>query len=568
MRKALLLPAIVASLCTLGLGYESSAAVKLDPNALQDLPCPAEACPARTVGTIEEPLEAALVSGFVRIKGFAFDGNLVSNVDLFIDGTDEVNRVTQPGGANINLPRPDLLQAFPQYAYTLGKNPGFLMSFRAANYSNGTHTLYIRITDVTGCCYFLAPRTVRVNNARNQPPFGEMNLPEPDQPISNTGVIHVTGWALDDRRIDHVEIFVDGLQERQAVLGISRPDIAAAFPGVTDALLSGWIMNLDSTRLTNGVHTVSALAVDDQGQRGLLGVARVQIFNNAPNLPPFGELEYPLLNATWFGNCVTQTGGPSGGDIIDARFVQFVRGWALDTSVVMERGGVSWLQLELDGVIIKDTRQDCAREPELNNQLYDCYGYYRPDIEILYPGFQQCPNCGWEFVLDVGFLITQRGFREGAHILQVKAGDKEDQLTLLKELPIYFECATGALDPPPIGFVDDPSNYKFINGVYPVLGWAIDLDSVVRVRILIDGFVQIDAVRGVDFAEYGLPSPDVAIAYPNYPNRGNARFRFWLDTTKLSNSEHDLIIEVLDGRGNRRSAGTRRFLVDNNTLVR
>jgi hypothetical protein len=101
-----------------------------------------------------------------------------------------------------------------------------------------------------------------------------------------------------------------------------------------------------------------------------------------------------------------------------------------------------------------------------------------------------------------------------------------------------------------------------------VLGWAIDLDSVVRVRILIDGFVQIDAVRGVDFAEYGLPSPDVAIAYPNYPNRGNARFRFWLDTTKLSNSEHDLIIEVLDGRGNRRSAGTRRFLVDNNTLVR
>ena len=79
---------------------------------------------------------------------------------------------------------------------------------------------------------------------------------------------------------------------------------------------------------------------------------------------------------------------------------------------------------------------------------------------------------------------------------------------------------------------------------------------------------QIDAVTGVDWADYGYASPDVALAYPFYPQRGNARFRFYLDTTKLSNSEHDLLIEVLDAHGNVRSAGTRRFIVDNNTLVR
>ena len=76
------------------------------------------------------------------------------------------------------------------------------------------------------------------------------------------------------------------------------------------------------------------------------------------------------------------------------------------------------------------------------------------------------------------------------------------------------------------------------------------------------------ASRGVDYAEYGLPSPDVAAVYPNYPQRDFARWRFYLDTTKLSNSEHDLLVEVIDGRDNVRSAGTRRFLVDNNTLVR
>ena len=87
-------------------------------------------------------------------------------------------------------------------------------------------------------------------------------------------------------------------------------------------------------------------------------------------------------------------------------------------------------------------------------------------------------------------------------------------------------------------------------------------------RILIDGVAQIDAVRGVDYADYGYASPDIATQYPNYPQRNTARFRFFLDTTQISNSEHDLLIEVTDTRGNVRSAGTRRFIVDNNTLVR
>jgi hypothetical protein len=133
----------------------------------------------------------------------------------------------------------------------------------------------------------------------------------------------------------------------------------------------------------------------------------------------------------------------------------------------------------------------------------------------------------------VGFLITQKNFKEGGHILQVKALDKEDTATLLKEIPIQMECATGNLDPPPLGFIDDPSNYKFIGGVFPVIGWALDLDLVVKVRILIDGVAQIDAVRG-GLRDYGFASPDVALQYPSFPQRNTARFRFFLDTTQIS----------------------------------
>ncbi len=535
--------------------------------------CPTEGCPAQTVGTIEAPAEGALVSGYVRVSGFALNGNLVSNVDLYVDGTDEPNRVTPAGGANINLPRPDVTQAFPQYAGTAGEAPGFQMSFRAANYSNGTHKLYVKITDVSGCCYFLAARTIRIDNARNQPPFGVLDVPLPDSSVHANGVLAVAGWALDDRRVEHVDVIIDGLLEREAVLGVNRPDVAAYFPNVENATNAGFVINIDSTRLTNGVHTLTVKATDDQGQQGLLATRRFQVFNNAPNLPPFGEVEHPLLQATWFGNCLRLPGGPSGGEIRDTRYVMFLSGWALDTSIYAERGGVSHVFVEMDGVVLKDSRGafgtlGCRRELNLNNALVDCYGFYRPDVNIFYPGFPQSANSGFFFAIDVGYLLTDKGFKEGNHMVQVKAADKEDNVTLLKELPVHIECATANLDPPPLGYVDDPANYEFIGGVHPVFGWALDLDGVIRVRVLIDGVPQIDAQTGNGFAEYGLASPDVAAIYPNYPQKSNARWRFWLDTTKLANSEHDLLVEVIDGRGNYRSAGTRRFIVNNNTLVR
>jgi hypothetical protein len=553
-RKALIVPLILAGMALFA-GRLSAQ-------------CLSATCPSQTLGTVDFPLDGQTVSGFVRVIGFALDGNLVSNVDVFVDGTDESNRVTSPGGANINLPRPDVMQMFPAYLGTAGQFPGWETSFRAISYSNGVHTVYVRITDVNGCCYFLTPRTVKIDNTRNQPPFGDVYFPLADGSVNANGVLEVSGWALDDHRVDHVDIMVDGLLERQAVMGVYSPAVYAAYPDTLSSITAGFILNLDSTRYTNGVHTVTVKAVDDQGQQGLLGTRRIQVFNNSPNLPPFGEIEFPLLNATLWGNCFTAQGGPSGGDIIEARFVQNVIGWALDTSVVQERGGVSHVQLELDGVLIKDTRINCHRESMLAGAMVDCFGFYRPDIEILYPGFQQVPNVGYNFSLDIGFLLTQRKFVEGAHILQLKAADKEDQITLIKELPVVLECSTFTLDPPPLAYVDDPTNYKFINGIYPVLGWALDFDVVVHVRVLIDGIVQIDAVSGNDFAEYGFASPDVYKSYPSYPQSSAARWRFFLDTTRISNSEHDLLVEVEDSRGNRRSAGTRRFVVDNNTLVR
>jgi hypothetical protein len=580
MRKALLFtllglaPALVPSASARAeLLADRRAAVSRAPTvataASTSAPC-AASCPSPLLGALDLPVDGSTVSGYVRIRGFALNGNSISQIDVYVDGTDETNRVTSAGGIKLEIPRPDVMQAFPSYLGTAAGNPGFEASFLASNYPDGAHTVYVRVTDVTGCCYFLAPRAIVIDSTLNQPPFGALDYPLDQSAPDPSGVLPVVGWALDDSRVDHIDVYVDGLVERQAVTGIPRPDAAAAYPDDPHAITSGFILNVDSTRLANGVHVISAKAVDDQGQQGLLGVRTLQVFNNAPGLPPFGDVEQPLANSTWFGNCAAAPiGFPSGGggQIIDSHYLMRVLGWTLDTGFPADRGGVSEVRLEIDGVQLENSRIDCRREPALNYALIDCYGYYRPDIEMLYPGFPQAPNSGFYFLVDVGYLL-QSGFTEGAHILSVKAWDKAETWALLKDVPIVMECASATSNPPPLAYVEDPTNYELISGVFPVLGWALDLDAVARVRIKIDGVVQVDAVTGKDYAEYGLASSDLAVIYPYYPQNYSARFRFYLDTTALSNSEHDLTIEVQDGQASRRAAATRRILVDNRTLVR
>ena len=55
-----------------------------------------------------------------------------------------------------------------------------------------------------------------------------------------------------------------------------------------------------------------------------------------------------------------------------------------------------------------------------------------------------------------------------------------------------MECATGNLDPPPIGFIDDPSNYKFIGGVFPVILGSLFITMMSNAMNLlrIDGYIQ------------------------------------------------------------------------------
>jgi len=110
------------------------------------------------------------------------------------------------------------------------------------------------------------PSTVPSNT--NAIPFGFTDIPVPGETIS--GTIEVAGWALDEIRIDRVEIYLDGQLIGNATYGNSRPDVEHDYPGRPGTPNFGFIFILDTTSYSNGSHIIGAIAVNSSGNRGPL----------------------------------------------------------------------------------------------------------------------------------------------------------------------------------------------------------------------------------------------------------------------------------------------------------
>ena len=65
-------------------------------------------------------------------------------------------------------------------------------------------------------------------------------------------------------------------------------------------------------------------------------------------------------------------------------------------------------------------------------------------------------------------------------------------------------------------------------------GWFLDGNGVAKIEVLVDGIVK-------GTAEIGLSRPDVLSVFPDYQN-GSSGFRYVLDTTKLTNGTHKIVI--------------------------
>jgi hypothetical protein len=125
-------------------------------------------------------------------------------------------------------------------------------------------------TDVKGKTTSLGTRTINCDNDNAIQPFGALDTPAQGGIASGEDYL-VWGWALtpmpntipvDGSTID---VWVDGENKGQPVYNLYRSDIAALFPGYTNSDGAVGYFYLDTTQLSNGLHTIQWTVSDDAG---------------------------------------------------------------------------------------------------------------------------------------------------------------------------------------------------------------------------------------------------------------------------------------------------------------
>lgn len=362
-----------------------------------------------------------------------------------------------------------------------------------------------------------------------------------------TGVIPITGWALDDDGVRAVDVFVDGVIAGRATYGRNRPGVTRMFPGFPDSDAAGFGFQLNSTHYLNGTHEVQARVTSETGERSFLNAVEILFTNSTQLLAPFGEIEFPRPSAELFGTCDTAA---------VPRRLSSVMGWALDAGVEKNDMGVGYVELLIDGAIFANSRVDCFFDPGPENRgLTDCYGLRRLDIERVFPTLSDAPHAGFRFVMDIGSLIDF-GFAEGQHILTIRVGDVAGTVSEVDEIPVTFECDNRIGNQGSLGWIDQIRPENIGDGVVHASGWALDWEGVARVVVSVDG-------TEVGDATYGRATPGVALRYPGFPDNANAGWDLSINSTKLADGRHDLQAVVIDSDGRSTLIGERSFVIDN-----
>jgi Tol biopolymer transport system component len=254
-----------------------------------------------------------------------------------------------------------------------------------------TGTIFVSLT---GAANTIAPLDVTltlVGTGTSLGPFGTVDTPT-DFRTGVTGAVPFTGWALDDVEVVRVSICRDAFGAETAPIdpncggaaGIfvgfavfidgARPDVLAAFPASPLATRAGWGFMVLTNFLPNqgnGTFRFTMRAQDREGNWSVLGTRTMTCANASATLP-FGTLDTPF----------------QGGVASGASFINF--GWALTPLPKTIPVDGSTIRVLVDGV-------DVGKAD---------YNHARPDIQALFPGFNNTNGAVGFRILDTTALAN------------------------------------------------------------------------------------------------------------------------------------------------------------------
>jgi phosphatidylserine/phosphatidylglycerophosphate/cardiolipin synthase-like enzyme len=238
------------------------------------------------VGTIDSPADALTgVTGSVPFTGWAIDDVEVVRVTLCRAAVAGEVAMADPncGGtaqifvgtaAFVDGARPDVAAQFPASPLNERAGWGFMvLTNMLPNQGNGTFVFHGWVEDREGHRAWLGARTMTCTNATGTLPFGTIDTPTQGGVASGTRFVNF-GWVLTPQPKaiptdgSTITVLIDGVPQGRVSYNHERADIEALFPGFRNTAGSNGAVGyriIDTTRLTNGLHTISWTVVDDQG---------------------------------------------------------------------------------------------------------------------------------------------------------------------------------------------------------------------------------------------------------------------------------------------------------------
>ncbi len=130
--------------------------------------------------------------------------------------------------------------------------------------------------DSSGHEVTLGIKTIICDNAGAVKPFGAIDTPAPGSTVSGS-TYRIQGWVLTPMPNSiplggsTINVYLDGKYLGHPVYNIYRSDIASLFPGYANSSGANAYYYLDTTKFSNGVHTVAWVAVDNAGNTDGIG---------------------------------------------------------------------------------------------------------------------------------------------------------------------------------------------------------------------------------------------------------------------------------------------------------
>jgi hypothetical protein len=312
------------------------------------------------------------------------------------------------------------------------------------------------------------------------------------------GLGFFSGWAIHSAAaIESVQISIDGVPFGQAAYGASRPDICAIYPGRDGCPNVGWSVPVDTTRLSDGTHTLSVLATSMQGNHAAAS-SSFTVANWTTADPMMISIDRPGANNAAFSG------------------VAAFGGWAIDVT-----GTISGVSIAIDGAAYGDA----------------AYGGSRSDVCAIHPA-AGCPNVGWNMGVDTRLLA------DGTHTLAVTAITAAGQNTTVTKT---FKTANLSGNSMQIN-IDTPNGRESFSGAARFGGWAFNNNAPISSMT-----GSIDGVF-VGNASYGGMRSDVCTRFTNKPGCPNVGWNLLFDTTAVSNGNHTLEVTATAANGQRATA--------------